>query len=166
MHVNGPEALRYPHTHGLVLHRAVVASAERRGGAWAGVRRRAPPDARGGVATRAGPKASPPRQALVRWPPEGPAARNSSAAGAPRDLSATICAVVTRDRYTQPLRDDRYTRPLHTVVTHGPQSSYAGVTCGVTRGSYTRVSHAVVTCGVTHSRCTRSLHTGRRKQGW
>ena len=28
MHVNGPEALRYPHTHGLVLHRAVVASAE------------------------------------------------------------------------------------------------------------------------------------------
>ena len=62
MHVNGPEALRYPNTHGLVLRRAVVARAERRGGAWAGVRRRAPPDALRGVATRAGPKAGLPIQ--------------------------------------------------------------------------------------------------------
>ena len=33
----------------------------------------------------------------------------SSAAGAPRDLSATICAVVTSDCYTLPLRNNRYT---------------------------------------------------------
>ena len=53
---------------------------------------------------------SPPRQALVLALATRRACSSySSDAGAPRDLSATICAVVTSDRYTLPLRNNRYT---------------------------------------------------------
>ena len=149
VHVNGPKALRYPSAHGLAPRRAEVARAERRDGAWASVRRRAPPDALRGVATRAGPKAGLPRDrhCPVRWPPEGPAARKAHH-GCPSSPIPGSLAVVTRGRYTRPLHvavtRGRYTRPLHTVVTHG---------------RHTRALHATSHSGVTRGRHTRSLHT-------
>ena len=72
VHVNGPKALRYPSAHGLAPRRAEVARAERRDGAWASVRRRAPPDALRGVATRAGPKAGLPYNRLYMAPTTHP----------------------------------------------------------------------------------------------
>ena len=159
VHVNGPKALRYPSAHGLAPRRAEVARAERRDGAWASVRRRAPPDALRGAATRAGPKAGLPRgrHCPMRWPPEGPAARKAHH-GCPSSPIPGSLAVVTRGRYTRPLHvtRGRYTRPLHATVTHSryTRSSYAGVTRDVTLGRHTRASHAVVT----HGRYTQSLH--------
>ena len=78
----------------------------------------------------------------------------SSAAGAPRDLSATICAVVvtvTHGRHAS-LTRVCHTRPLHASVTRGrhTRSLHTAVTCS----RYTRPLHATVT----HDRYTRSLH--------
>ena len=166
VHVNGPKALRYPSAHGLAPRRAEVARAERRDGAWASVRRRAPPDALRGVATRAGPKAGLPRgrHCPVRWPPEGPAARillppvplaTFRPPSAPSSL--LLHMTVTRDRYTRPLHTtvthDRYTQSLHTVVI---RALHATSHSGVTRGRYTRTHtqslHTVVTYGEGGSR--------------
>ena len=164
VHVNGPKALRYPSAHGLAPRRAEVAHAERRDGAWASVRRHAPPDALRGVATRAGPKAGLPRhrppcaghpkglQLVILLPPVPLATFRPPSAPSLLLLHVTVAR-------------GRYTRQLHTTITHSryTRSSYAGVTRDVTRGRYTRASHAVVTHGRTHSRYTRSLHPRRVK---
>ena len=58
---------------------------------------------------------SPPRRAL----PQALATRRACCLKARHGCpSATICAVVTRNRYTQPLRDDRYAWTLHATVTN------------------------------------------------
>ena len=114
--------------------------------------------------------------ALVRWPPEGPAARILLP---PVPLVAHTrgsLAVVTRGRYTRPLHAavtrGRYTRPLHTTVTHDRYTRSLHVI--VTRGRYMRSSHAGVArrrsrvslhAGATHSRHTRSLHTVKEEAG-
>jgi hypothetical protein len=163
VHVNGPKALRYPRpsAHGLAPHRAEVARAERRDGAWASVRRRAPPDALRGVATRARPKASPPRHRLpCAGHPKGlqlvillPPVPLTTFRPPSAPSSLLLHMDVTRGRHTRLLHaavtHDRYTQSLHTVVIRGryTRRHTRALHAGVTRGRYTRTLHTVVTRG-------------------